>query len=75
MFSKMKKMRKSFLVKTIILAVALTLSVSSQAEARRIISQSGYMLDNGCAMITTTYGYYLFGILLWTSEGAPDIAC
>ena len=70
----MKKMRKSFLVKTIILAVALTLSVSSQAEARRIIGQSGYQTSDGCFLIVTTYGYYLFGVLLWTSE-SHDRGC
>lgn len=62
----MKKSRKSILVKTVILASILTFSVSSQAEAHKIISKSGYQLSNGCAAIVTVYGYYLFGIELWT---------
>ena len=70
----MKKLRKSILVKTVILAAILTFSVSSQAEARKIISQSGYQLDNGCASIVTVYGYYLFGIELWTTTSI-DLVC
>ncbi|MCU0439180.1 MAG: hypothetical protein MUC49_14880 [Raineya sp.] len=67
----MKNSKKGFVV--FLTVLFLSLANIQKAEARKVISQSSYSLQNGCAMITTTYGYYLFGILLWTSEESDTV--
>jgi hypothetical protein len=69
------KMSKKFVTKVLLLAILCSVSFTHKTEARKIVSQQGYMSNGGCCFtIVTTYSYNLFGIELWTSQSS-DTQC